>query len=272
MGRAQAGATASDPHERRAPQGRHRRLLPGLRRRRRAHWSLSLRASAARSRSDGRARGARRPRRRARFRRRAFGRPRRPARTTTTQRSPASGTRWIRAVMRPRTTSPLPAAPTAYAPGQSIAAHTSSGDASEPSMAPHAAARDLPPARRRSPGRRPRRGRRTRSTRGTRGCRCATCRTHRVLGGCKSDRGGRVDRPARQHEPLRRPRRRRAGAPITVPLHGERTLERRRKAKRDLDRVGIEERGEAARRISAVRRRQRSAETAWKGELHPWGL
>ena len=45
----------------------------------------------------------------------------------TTHGSPASGTRSTRAVMRPSTISPRPSAPTAYAPGQSIAAQTISG-------------------------------------------------------------------------------------------------------------------------------------------------
>ena len=44
--------------------------------------------------------------------------------------SPSSGSRWIAAAIRPSTTSPRPGPPTAYAPAQSIAAHTTSADTS----------------------------------------------------------------------------------------------------------------------------------------------
>jgi hypothetical protein len=62
---------------------------------------------------------------------------------------------------------------------------------------------------------------------------------------------------------------------VTVAPHGERTLQRRREPKSDLDRIRVEERGKPARRVPAVRRRQWSPETAWKGDFHvvssTWG-
>jgi hypothetical protein len=100
-----------------------RRLLPSLRRRRRLAaradpavvGSLARRDGAyrgARSRPASRARVARRPRRRGRCPRGASVRPRRAERPRH-RRIPRSRHARDRAVMRPRTTSPRPSAPTA---------------------------------------------------------------------------------------------------------------------------------------------------------------
>ena len=96
-----------------------------------------------RSRSGGRPRAARLRPRRAPCRRRACGRPRRAARRRRRTVSPSSGRRTISAAIRPSTISPRPGPPTAQAPGQSIAAQTTSG---ETSVAVHGAAWRFVPA------------------------------------------------------------------------------------------------------------------------------
>jgi hypothetical protein len=55
---------------------------------------------------------------------------------------------------------------------------------------------------------------------------------------------------------------------LSLAPHRERTVERRRQPERDLDLVRIDERGEAARGVAAVRGSQRSAEPARESHLH----
>ena len=99
-----------------------------------------------------------------------------------------------------------------------------------------------------------------------------TCRARRVLGSCTSHRQGWIDvqlgSPSFGDEgvPVEQERR------VDVPTHVERALEGRRKTKRDLHRVGIDERCQSAGRISAVRRGERTPEAAWKADLHAPGL
>ena len=86
--------------------------------------------SSAESRSGARRRGLRRPPRSSAVPACSF-RPSSPSgHETTTHCSPSAGSRRISAVIRPSTTSPRPGPPTAYAPAQSIAAQTTSGEAS----------------------------------------------------------------------------------------------------------------------------------------------
>ncbi len=62
---------------------------------------------------------------------------------------------------------------------------------------------------------------------------------------------------------------------VAVPLYLKRSFERRREAKRHLNRAAIKKCRQRPRRVPAIRGRQRPPETAWKGELHEvsstWG-
>ncbi len=88
----------------------------------------------------------------------------------------------------------------------------------------------------------------------------------------EGDRGGRVEVQLRDPSLCHHRVTVEQDGGVAVPFHGERTLERRRQAKSDFDRVALEKRGKTPRCISAVRRRQGPPETACERELHSSGL